>query len=298
MANLAGFLAMSHGPQLMLEPEQWSVVPHRVEGPLPEIPGLAAETLDQKRAKWDRCHAAIGELRQKLEEIQPDTVVLVGDDQHENLLDDNMPAFAVFIGDEVEASTSLTYFNEPWENNRKRYAVDSKLGRWIVEELMERNFDPAYSRQTKFPGGLGHAFARPLKWIQADGRYKVVPIMVNTYFPPAPSPKRCAHFGRSLVDIIESYGSDERVVLIASGGLSHTKIDETLDHEVLDSVARNDVNSLEQLSPEVLVHGTSEVRNWIVVGAAADKPAKVLAYEPLYRTVNGIGCAMAFAYWP
>jgi 3-O-methylgallate 3,4-dioxygenase len=296
VAKIVGYFGMSHGPQLMLKPDQWSVVPHRVSGPLPEIEALVNESLETRWAKWDRCHAAIGSLRERLAALEPDTVVLIGDDQRENLLDDCMPPFTVFTGDQVDASTSLTYFKEPWENNRRSYTVNQPLARYLVDQLMEQGFDPAYAQKTRFAGGLGHAFARPLKFIEGE-RFRVLPIMVNTYFPPAPSPKRCADFGRALASLIDGYDGSERVVMIASGGLSHTKIDEQLDRDVLQAIERNDLAFLEGLPATDLLEGTSEIRNWIVVAAAANRGAEVLEYQPLYRTPTGIGCAMAFAAW-
>ena len=46
-----------------------------------------------------------------------------------------------------------------------------------------------------------------------------------------------------------------------------------------------------------LVEGTSEIRNWIVTAAAADRHGHLVDYFPLYRTTTGVGCAMGFAYW-
>ena len=94
---------MSHGPQLMLNPDQWELLHTRASERLPEKPELENETSEVKWAKWRRCMDAIEALRQKLERWRPDVLLVVGDDQHENLLDDNMPPFTVFMGEEVEA---------------------------------------------------------------------------------------------------------------------------------------------------------------------------------------------------
>jgi hypothetical protein len=51
------------------------------------------------------------------------------------------------------------------------------------------------------------------------------------------------------------------------------------------------------LPASVLVEGTSEIRNWIVAAAAADRNGTLIDYLPLYRTTTGVGCAMGFAYW-
>jgi 3-O-methylgallate 3,4-dioxygenase len=274
MAEIVGCLAMSHAPQLMLEPAQWGLLNTRSWDPLPERPDLQSQSLEDKQRQWQACHDAIRQLAAKLAALAPDTVIVVGDDQHENLLDDNMPPFTLFLGDEVEASVSLRYLEQPLTENRTRYQVDTTLGRWLVDELMEAGFDPAYSLKTRYEGGLGHAFARPLKFLMPDPPPAILPIMVNTYYPPAPSPKRCVRFGQTVADLVARFPSARRVVLLASGGLSHTKLDPRLDHDFVAALERADIAYLEAM-----------------------RPAHVLAYHPLYRTTTGVGCGMAFAAW-
>ena len=70
--------------------------------------------------------AAIGKLREKVAALHPDVVIVVGDDQHENLIDDNMPPFTIFMGKEAEASLSLRYLNQPKSENRTKYSIDAK----------------------------------------------------------------------------------------------------------------------------------------------------------------------------
>ena len=297
MADFIGFLAMSHGPQLMVAPNRWDVLHNRHGDSLPVRPELETETLETKWAKWRRCMEAIDQLRQQLQAWAPDALVIVADDQHENLLDDNMPPFTIYIGEEAEASVSLGYFNEPKSANRTKYKVHTGLAEWVVEDLMNAGFDPAYSRTLRCEGGLGHAFARPLKFLTPDSCFPIVPVMVNTYYPPAPSAKRCVQFGRALAAAIHHAKGPGRVVVLGSGGLSHTLIDEELDKGVLSALERNDIEYLAGLSSSVLVGGTSEIRNWIVTAAAADQPATIVDYVPCYRTPTGVGCAMGFAYW-
>jgi hypothetical protein len=288
---------MSHGPQLMLNPDHWGLLRTREAERLPEKPELEKETLEVRWAKWRGCMDAIASLRQKLASLRPDVVIVVGDDQHENLIDDNMPPFTIFMGEEVEASTSLRYLNQPKTDNRAKYRVDAKLAEALITALMDEGFDPAYSKQTRYDGGLGHAFARVLKFLITEPNYRIIPIMVNTYYPPAPSAKRCLEFGRSLGSILRASSSGDRVVIVGSGGLSHTKIDEALDHRFLQALERNEADYMSAMPASILVEGTSEIRNWIVTAGAANCGGKVAAYYPLYRTRTGVGCAMGFAYW-
>jgi 3-O-methylgallate 3,4-dioxygenase len=297
MANLVGCFAMSHGPQLMLEPNHWSLLRMRESEKLPERPELESETDEVKWRKWRHCMDAIATLRQNVQALRPDVIIVIGDDQHENILDDNTPPFTIFIGDEAEATTSLRYLNQAKSDNRIRYDIDSELAKGLLDDLMDNGFDPAYSKTTRYDGGLGHAFARVLKFLLPDASCRVVPIMVNTYFPPTPSAKRCIQFGRALAAAIRRDPGNQRIVIVGSGGLSHTKIDERLDSEFLDFVRHNDLDSMAAMPPALFVEGTSEILNWIATAAAADHPGEVIEYQPLYRSRTGVGCAMGFAYW-
>ena len=145
--------------------------------------------------------------------------------------------------------------------------------------------------------GLGHAFARVLKFVSPQAKHAVVPVMVNTYYPPAPSAQRCVQFGRALANVLRRIPGDQRVVVVASGGLSHTKIDEKLDDEFIQALKQNDLDYMAAMRASDLVEGTSEIRNWIVTAAAADRRGNLVDYFPLYRTTTGVGCAMGFAYW-
>jgi hypothetical protein len=297
MADVIGWLAMSHGPQLMVPPERWDVLHNRLGEGLPVRPELTAETLADKSAKWQRCMEAIDHLRRKLAAWAPDVLVVVADDQHENILDDANPPFTVYVGENFEASVSLSYFKEPKSANRTAYKTDPNLAQGLLEHLMETGFDPAYSKLLRYEGGLGHAFARVLKFLTPDAGVPVVPIMVNTYFPPAPSAKRCVAFGRALAAAIAQIPGNAKIAVIGSGGLSHTIIDETLDRGVIAALKANDLDFLGALPAARLTTGTSEIRNWIVTAAAANRGATVVDYVPCYRIPTGVGCGMGFAYW-
>jgi hypothetical protein len=297
MADVIGWVAMSHGPQLMVPPERWDVLHNRLGEGLPVRPELTGETLADKSAKWQRCMEAIAHLRRKLAAWAPDVLVVVADDQHENILDDANPPFTVYVGGNFEASVSLSYFKEPKSANRTAYKTDPILAQALLEHLMETGFDPAYSKLLRYEGGLGHAFARVLKFLTPDAGVPVVPIMVNTYFPPAPSAKRCVAFGRALAAAIAQIPGNAKIAVIGSGGLSHTIIDEALDQGVIAALKANDLDFLGALPAARLTTGTSEIRNWIVTAAAANRPATVVDYVPCYRIPTGVGCGMGFAYW-
>ncbi len=298
MAKIVGCMAMSHSPQLLTPADKWAELPGRARGPFNPKPGIEAEiTPEAMRAHEARCNAAIATLRDRLESWRPDTIVIIGDDQHENMLDDNMPPFTLFIGDEVDATRKYRYFGTSLENQSRHYKANGALAREMLGALMAAGFDPSWSKVTRMEGGLGHAFGRVLEFILPKADVPILPVMVNTYFPPAPSAARCVAFGRVLGAAARATTAAERVVFIGSGGLSHTKIDEKLDRDFIAALEKGDLDFMAAMRDEDLTAGTSEIRNWMIAAAAAGAGGAMVDYVPCYRSPQGVGCAMGFAVW-
>src|SRR5947208_12969081 len=92
----------------------------------------------------------------------------------------------------------------------------------------------------------------------------IVPVCVNTYYPPnQPTPRRCYRLGQAIRAAIESYPKDIRVGIVGSGGLSHFVVDEALDRGFIDMLRDKDAEAIQTLSREKLNSGSSEIRNWI-----------------------------------
>lgn len=296
MSEIVGWLGASHGPQIIMPPEKWPELPGRTAPPYHPKPGIEAEiTPEAMRANSERCRAAFAGLAEQLGAWRPDALVIVGDDQHENLFDDAMPPFSVFIGEEVHATLNFKYLGADPRTQMTRHRVHQPLAREILEGLMERGFDPAWSTETRFEAGLGHAFGRPLHFIMPTPPVPIVPVTINTFYPPAPSAARCLAFGEALGAVLRASRSVGSVALLASGGLSHVKIDEGFDHRLIQALEAYEPSWLGSIPSDILVHGTSEVRNWIVTSGALARPARMLDYVPCYRNADGIGCAMGFA---
>lgn len=298
MAQVIGGLAMSHAPQLLMPPEMWPNLPSRTKGPFHPKAGLEAElTVEAMVAKSRRCHAAIAEMREKLKAWKPDAVLVMGDDQHENILDDNMPPFVLYTSAKVAATRHFTYLGESGKDQMDDYRVADGLSSDLLGGLMEAGFDVAWSRSTRDEQGLGHAFGRALKFVMPDKQSAILPLMVNTYFPPAPSAKRCLQLGHAIRAVVDALPSEQTVAVLASGGLSHTKIDERLDGEFLSALEGNDLNYMAGMKAEVLIEGSSEIRNWIIAAGIMNRGGRVIDYVPCYRNADGVGCAMGFAIW-
>lgn len=298
MATIIGGIATSHAPQLLMPPLQWSDLPTRTKMPRRAKPDVEAELTDEaKIAKSARCNAAIAKLRDQMAAWKPDIVLIMGDDQHENIFEDNMPPFVMFIGDEVAATQNFRYLGEKPVDQMDHFKVASKAARQILDNLMEDGFDPGWSTKMRDEAGLGHAFGRPLRFFTPDCSVPIIPLMVNTYYPPAPSAKRCLQMGKALRKAVESIPENLRVAIVASGGLAHTVIDEDLDRTFLAALEKHDEAYMAGMAADILIEGTSEIRNWIMASGIMGYGAEIIDYVPCYRNAEGIGCGMGFAVW-
>ena len=256
------------------------------------------------------CARHIERLSQAIAAAQLDALIVVGDDQREQYLEDNMPAFLVYCGSRIVNSVLELPQGAPeyWRRARsqyhepdapREYPVAAGLGLHVVHSLLEQGFDISFGESLPRPRGEGHAFGFVHRRLLGERPLPIMPLVVNTYYPPnQPRPRRCFHLGRALRAAVESFPAPERIGVLASGGLSHFTVDEALDRLVLDACRNRDEAALASIPLAKLNSGSSEIRNWIVaVGAAEKLPTAWQEYVPLYRTAAGTGCGMGFAVW-
>jgi len=268
---------------------------------------IAPEELQRRIAA---CEAAIGRLRESIAAARLDALVVVGDDQHEQYFEENMPAFLVYCGARIANAPldlpegapaywrrARSQYHEP--DAAREYPVAAELGLHVVSALIEREFDVSFGKTLPRPRGEGHAFGFVHRRLLAEPPLPILPVVVNTYYPPnQPRPARCFALGRAIRMAIGEWKKDERVGILASGGLSHFTVDEDLDRRVLEACRSADEAAFAALPLAKLESGSSEIRNWIVAAGAAEKLATAWQeYVPLYRTAAGTGCGMAFAAW-
>ncbi len=318
MAEMVLGMGISHGPQLGMPAEKWHLLREKDQNDkrfsftdllaARRSAGIEKEITPEKMKKrYDDCMKALAGLKETLDGVSPDVLVVVGDDQHEHLLDDNMPVFCIYRGASVDAVKRQGRRQAAWmqadEEGRatglKSYPCAPELSEHLIRDLIRKGFDVACSNQLRPEVGLGHAFTTMYRQVMPEGRIPIVPFMVNTFYPPnQPTPQRCYELGLALREAIESWDGNKRVGVIASGGLSHVIIDEEIDRDTIEGLQKKDKRKLFSLPVEKLVFGTSEIRNWIVAaGAFEPMDMKLIDYVPCYRSEAGTGCAMGFAEW-
>ena len=269
-----------------------------------DTPEALAETLEDNRRRYAAIREAHAAIRERLRRARADAVLLVGDDQAENFTADNMPQLLVYTGED--------YIADDWDRKlAATIANHPAVARAIVSGCVEEGFDVCWSEEFKEGKLISHAHTEPILYLIRESGVPVVPVFVNAVNPPAPTAARCYAFGQALARVIARELGDKRLVLCASGGLSHFSpshpwahhvgsryvgdIAVEFDERIVAWMRTGEGEKLARLgSRELIENGEGELRQWIVLlGAIGGARPEFLVYEPLYRSIMGMGVA----YW-
>lgn len=148
---------------------------------------------------------ALGTARERIADARPDVAVIVGSNHFRGFWLDLIPAFTMGVGEVIAAGESGT----PKGPQR----TDPEFAQALAGRLVEAGTEVAISARLQIDHGQSHAIQYLL------GDVPVVPLVVNVFAQPLPTVERCVQLGRNLASAVAGLG--RRVVVIASGGLSH-----------------------------------------------------------------------------
>ena len=274
-------------------------------------PGSDALVTPEKMGeRYDAAEAAMDHLGQRIRDARLDVLLIVGDDQTELFRTTNNPAVAIYFGETIRntarepaaAGDSWVKAARMWRHEPEAdrdYPVKSDLAEWLIRQLCDRDFDIAAMDGMERGKFEGHAFQFVHRRLLKEFELPVIPVILNTFDPPnQPTPRRCVALGKALRELVADWPQDLRVGVIASGGLSHFVVDEELDQKVITAIRNKDSATLAALDPRHLQAGSSEIRNWLVVGEmASELDMEWIEYVPGYRSPALTGTGLAFAAW-
>src|SRR5579862_222219 len=254
MGQLVGAFATVHAPQLFTRPP--SEVPEQIDADI----------------------AAMRLMGKDLDESKPDALIVLGSDHLETFFLSSVPTFAVIAG----AVSKAHFANKSYE-----IPVHLPFAEDLIDKLVRADFDMAYSQDAL----LGHSFAAIYEWIIDDRKIPVVPIFINTYLPPLPSPQRCYALGKAIANVIAS--RPERIAIVASGGLSHypgtwkyPQPAYDFDYWAIAQMERGNFDPILKLSAEQLDEvGNMEMLPWYTMFGAMGKamPGELITYQPTWH---------------
>jgi aromatic ring-opening dioxygenase catalytic subunit (LigB family) len=270
MATLAGVVAASHIPRM---------------ANAPDAPG----TLIRDEVKM--AYRALGNA---MHALRPTLLVIVAPDHFQNFFIDNMPAVCVGCGETHRGPA------EPWiENPPQEIPGDAAFGIHLVQSAYRAGFDPSFSHQLR----LDHGYVLPLRAADFSLTIPIVPIVVNAVQAPMPTAERLFAWGGLLADSIASFDRDERILVIASGGLSHSiaepgmgRIDEVFDRRflaLLENGATDTLATFFEAGVGAAGNGSHEMRHWFVAhGAARARGFNTIYYRPIREWYLGVAMGL------
>lgn len=330
MADIVLGIGTSHSPILILDGEDW------VQRSRDDRRNKSLYTLDGRKLSYDelvdergeafiqesdperfpaqarQAEAALDRLENLLVQARPDVVLVIGDDQDELFSFDNMPAFAVYTGQDIVMKemplphprltwTDKTFWSGYGMDMPHTFAGAPALARDMVKGLIRLGVDVSVSDSIPDPSrrAFGHAYGFIYQRLMKRLRVPMLPVLLNTYFPPNnPTAARCFQIGTAIGQALAASPIQARVAVIASGGLSHFLCEEAFDRKVMQALKTHDVHTLTQIPQEALCSGSSETRNWITMaGAIPHLRCTYDEYIPVYRTAVGTGIGLGFAAW-
>lgn len=336
MAEIVLGMWSTHGPILNTTPEEWMLrvvndkrIPHWFEGKeytFEELVELRKDknfseqiTLEERTLRHARCQEGVAKLAETWKSVKPDVAVIMGNDQRELVMPSLQPMFTIYHGE--------TYWQKPLPDAQsEKLPIGIKESEWayrpeqdqvwpglpdlanlVLEKGLDAGFDFASSSEWPDMGkehhhiGTPHAFSWIIRRVMEDAAVPVLPIITNTFFPPnQPTSKRCFEMGEFVGNCIKEWDSDLKVAVFGSGGMSHFTINEDFDHAFMQALDKRDKDFLTSIPQNILMQGTSEMRNWVAAAGAlfdSDLKGGTIDYIPCYRSEAGTGTAQGFVSW-
>jgi protocatechuate 4,5-dioxygenase beta chain len=212
-----------------------------------------------------------------------------------NFFLDTLPTFA------VGAAAEYKHADEGWGLPVARpYPGDPAFSWHLIESLVAEEFDVTMCQEML----VDHAFTVPLAllWPGAAARpVRTIPIEINTVQHPLPSMARCFKLGQAVGRAITSYGSEAKVLVVGTGGLSHQLdgtragfINKEFDRMCLQKIVEEPQAltrySITQLVEQAGTQGV-ELLNWIAMrGALTGRVSKVHSnyHIPISNTASAL----------
>jgi|TARA_R110002072_G_scaffold302945_1_gene490276 protocatechuate 4,5-dioxygenase beta chain len=269
MATIVGGFCVPHAPLITGAPDAPS-------------PGVA-----------ERVFGTFAEVKSRIEALEADTVIVIGDDQCSMFHPRCLPRLLIGVGDIEGPIEPEPFIKIP----RQRVRNNEPLAEHLMNFGFRNGFDWAVSRSLV----LDHSTMVPVHLAVAIPEMQVIPIYISSGTIPLISGERCRQLGEMIGRGIAEWEGDERVVILGTGGISHWvgmaeygKVNEEFDHKILQSALAGDVDALVALTDEETLdqagNGALEIKNWIVAMAAMpDIKAEIMAYAAVEEWVTGMG---------
>jgi gallate dioxygenase len=274
MARILGAVATSHSPTI----------------------GFALDRQKQDDPVWAPIFEAYRPVQQWLAEKKPDVLFVTYNDHVTSFFFDHYSQFTLGIGESYAVAD---------EGGGPRALPPVKghaaLAHHIAAGLVADEFDLSYFQDR----GLDHGCFSPLSMLwphEPAWPGAIIPLQVGVLLFPIPSAMRCYKLGVSLRRAIESYPEDLKVVLVATGGLSHQVHGERAgfnnpewDMQFLDLIEKDPMKLTQLTHADYARLGGmegAEVITWLIMRGALSANIKKVHQTYYLPTMTGLATAI------
>lgn len=270
MARIIGAIATSHTPTI----------------------GFAHDKNQKDDPVWGPIFQAFDPIRAWLDEKKPDVMFVIYNDHITSFFFDHYSPFVLGVGESYPVADEGGGAR-PLPPLRGHAA----LARHIGQSLACEEFDLSF-----FQGkALDHGCFSPMSMLcphEPDWPVPIVPLQVGVLQLPVPSAKRCYRMGQALRRAVESYPEDLKVVVVATGGLSHQVHGERAgfnntpwDRQFLDLIEKDPVRVTELTIAELAELGGvegAEIIMWLIMRGALSANVKKTHQTYYLPSMTGI----------
>ena len=274
MARIIGAVASSHTPTI----------------------GFALDKHKQDDPAWAPIFEAYKPVQDWLAEKKPDVLFLIFNDHVTSFFFDHYSQFALGIGESYAVADE-----GGGPRDLPPVRGHAGLAHHIAAGLVADEFDLSYFQDKP----LDHGCFSPLSILwphEPTWPGAIVPLQIGVLEFPIPSARRCYKLGQSVRKAIESYSEDLKVVLVATGGLSHQVHGERCgfnntewDLKFLDLIEKDPVRLTEMTHAEYATLGGlegAEVIMWLVMRGALSANIRKLHQSYYLPSMTGIATAI------
>ncbi|SDV49720.1 DODA-type extradiol aromatic ring-opening family dioxygenase [Chitinasiproducens palmae] len=242
-------------------------------------------------ARWQAWRDGTDRVKQLLRAMRPDHLIVVYNDHLNHFDFDAYPTLAIGVGERFPQA------DEGWGvRPLPDLPGDPAWGIHLTESLVAQEFDLTVCHALSVDHGI-------YSWLpylsEVPWPVTITPLAVNMVRQPLPTPRRLLRLGQALRRAVAARPGAERVVVIATGGMSHQIsgarfgiANEAFDRYFLRALPDR-LDELVALPTETLMRcgGTeaAELTVWFAMRSALDETARAVYDFYTFPQITGCG---------
>jgi protocatechuate 4,5-dioxygenase beta chain len=240
--------------------------------------GAALDLGKTQEPYWQPVFKGYEKAKEWFKETKPDAIILIYNDHASAFSLEMIPTFAIGCADQFAPA------DEGWGPRPVPMVKGYPELAWhIAQSTILDEFDMTIINKMDVDHGLtvplSLMFGQPAEW-----PCRVIPLAVNVVQYPPPTGNRCYNLGKAIRRAVESFDSNERIVIMGTGGMSHQLqgpragfINSKFDKDFLDGLTQ-DPDALAKISHLTYVQEAGsegiELVMWLIMRGALNQHLK------------------------